>query len=156
MPAETYSTEKFRRLMDINVTGSFLMAKACAKHMIPSHSGGSIIFIASMSGIIVNYPQEQCAYNASKAAVAQLCKSMAAEWAQFGIRVNAISPGYMDTPLTRQHGLDAVKSIWKERTPQHRLGDPDELGNLAVFLAADGSSYMTGANCVIDGGYTLW
>lgn len=124
--------------------------------MIKAGKGGSIINIASMSGSIVNYPQEQSCYNASKAAVIQLTKSLGAEWAQYGIRVNSISPGYMDTALNRVPALEAQKKIWMAQTPQRRLGSVDELNNLAVYLASDGSSFMTGSNCVIDGGYTLW
>ena len=146
----------FRRLIDINVTGSFLTAQAVAREMIKSESGGSIIFIASMSGSIVNYPQEQSCYNASKAGVIQLTKSLAAEWSRYGIRVNAISPGYMDTALNRVPTLDAQKKIWVDHTPQKRLGSVDDLNNLAIYLASDGSAFMTGNNCIIDGGYTLW
>lgn len=124
--------------------------------MIKTGNSGSIINIASMSGSIINYPQEQSCYNASKAAVIQLTKSLAAEWARYGIRVNSISPGYMDTALNRVPGLEAQKKIWIAQTPQARLGAVDELNNLAVYLASDGSSFMTGANCIIDGGYTLW
>ena len=156
LKAETYDLVKFRRLIDINVTGTFITAQACAKHMIEAGQGGTIVNIASMSGTIVNYPQEQCCYNASKAAVMQLTKSLGAEWARYGIRVNAISPGYMDTALNRVPALDAQKKIWIDQTPQKRLGAVDELNNLAVYLASDGSSYMTGSNCIIDGGYTLW
>lgn len=150
--AEDYDSEKFRRLIDINVTGSFLVAQACGRAMIAAGNGGSIIFIASMSGSIVNYPQEQSCYNASKAAVIQLGKSLAAEWAQHNIRVNCISPGYMDTALNRVPALDAQKKIWTSMTPQNRLGNVDELNNLAIYLAADASSFMTGSNCVIDVG----
>jgi len=146
----------FRRLIDINVTGTFLVAQACAQKMIEMQTGGSLIFVASMSGSIVNYPQEQSCYNASKAAVIQLTKSLAAEWARYNIRVNAISPGYMDTALNRVPALDAQKRIWVDNTPQKRLGKVDELNNLAVFLASDASTYMTGSNLLIDGGYTLW
>lgn len=146
----------FRRLIDINVTGTFLVAQACAQRMIEAKNGGSLVFVASMSGSIVNYPQEQSCYNASKAAVIQLTKSLAAEWARYNIRVNAISPGYMDTALNRVPSLDAQKRIWVDNTPQKRLGNVDELNNLAVFLASEASSYMTGANLLIDGGYTLW
>ncbi|KAL9002453.1 MAG: hypothetical protein Q9188_004623, partial [Gyalolechia gomerana] len=88
-----------RRLMDINLTGSFLVSQSCARHMIKHNTGGSIIFISSIAGACVLHPQQQCAYNASKAAVVQLARSLAAEWAQHGIRVNTISPGYMDTQL---------------------------------------------------------
>ncbi|KAI5199615.1 NAD(P)-binding protein [Aureobasidium subglaciale] len=154
--AETYDSEKFRRLLDINITGTFLVAQAVGQQMIKLKTGGSIINIASMSGTIVNYPQEQSCYNASKAAVIQLSKSLAAEWARFDIRVNSISPGYMDTALNRVPALDAQKRIWMDNTPQKRLGAVDDLNNLAVYLASPGSSYMTGNNCLIDGGYTLW
>lgn len=140
----------FRRLIDVNVTGSFLVAQACGRQMIQAQTGGFIIFIASMSGSIVNYPQEQCCYNASKAAVIQLGKSLAAEWARHGIRVNSISPGYMDTALNRVPALDAQKKIWISMTPQARLGQVDELNGLAVYLASDASSFKTGSNCVID------
>lgn len=156
MKAETYDLEKFRRMMDINVAGTFITTQACAKHMIAGGSGGSIVNIASMSGSIVNYPQEQSCYNASKAAVVQLTKSLATEWARYGIRVNSISPGYMDTALNRVPALEAQKKIWVDNTPQKRLGNVDDLNNLAVYLAAEGSGFMTGNNCIIDGGYTLW
>lgn len=154
--AENYDTEKFRRLLDINITGSFLVAQSVGRHMIASESGGSIIFIASMSGSIVNYPQEQSCYNASKAAVVQMTKSLAAEWARHRIRVNAISPGYMDTALNRVPALEAQKRIWVDNTPQKRLGSVDDLNCLAVYLSSDASKFMTGNNCLIDGGYTLW
>lgn len=154
--AEDYDTEMFRRLIDINITGSFLVAQAVGREMIQAGNGGSVIFIASMSGSIVNYPQEQSCYNTSKAGVIQLTKSLAAEWSRFGIRVNAISPGYMDTALNRVPALDAQKRIWVDHTPQKRLGSVDDLNNLAVYLASDGSAFMTGNNCIIDGGYTLW
>ncbi|KAI9827892.1 MAG: hypothetical protein M1826_006198 [Phylliscum demangeonii] len=154
--AEDYDAAQFRRLVDINLTGSFLVAQASARRMICAGTAGSIIFIASMSGSIVNYPQEQSCYNASKAGVIQLGKSLAAEWARFGIRCNCISPGYMDTELNRVPALEAQKKIWVSMTPQARLGAVDELNGLAVFLASDASSYMTGANCVIDGGYSLY
>ncbi|MCJ1406294.1 hypothetical protein MMC19_000359 [Ptychographa xylographoides] len=154
--AEEYDTVMFRRLIDINMTGAFLVAQACGRQMISQGTGGSIIFIASISGSIVNYPQGQCCYNASKAGVIQLSKSLAAEWAPFNIRVNSISPGYMDTALNRVPALEAQKKIWTSMTPQKRLGNVDELNNLAVFLASEASSLMTGANCVIDGGYSVW
>ncbi|KAL1838704.1 hypothetical protein VTJ49DRAFT_2294 [Mycothermus thermophilus] len=156
IPAETYDAAMFRRLIDINLTGSFLMAQAVGRAMMGAGKPGSIILVASMSGSIVNYPQEQSCYNASKAGVVQLGKSLAAEWAKYGIRVNCISPGYMDTALNKVPALDAQKKIWKSLTPQARLGGVDELNGLCVFLASDASSFMTGSNVLIDGGYTLY
>lgn len=153
IPAEGYDIEMFRRLIDINLTGTFVCAQAVGNQMIKQHTGGSMIFIASMSGHIVNYPQQQSCYNASKAGVIMLGKSLAAEWAAHGIRVNTISPGYMDTALNRVPALDAQKVMWRERTPMNRLGNVDELNNLAVFLASDASTYMTGSDLIIDVSY---
>lgn len=132
------------------------MAKTVANAMINAKAGGSIIFIASMSGSIVNYPQNQCGYNASKAGVIQLTRNLSAEWARFNIRVNSISPGYMDTALNRVMDLDSQKAVWIDHTPQKRLGKIDDLNGAAVFLASEASSFMTGTNITIDGGYTVW
>jgi NAD(P)-dependent dehydrogenase (short-subunit alcohol dehydrogenase family) len=140
----------FRRLIDINLTGCFICAQAVGNAMIKSNTGGAMVFIASMSGHIVNWPQQQCAYNASKAGVIMLAKSLAAEWAPYKIRVNSISPGYMDTALNRVPALDAQKKLWIERTPMSRLGGVDELNSLAVFLASDASTFMTGSDLIID------
>ncbi|CAZ83291.1 unnamed protein product [Tuber melanosporum] len=156
MPAETYDIGRFRRLIDINLTGTFLCAQAAGRVMIEQGTGGSIIFIASMSGHIVNWPQQQSCYNASKAAVIQLGKSLATEWAPHKIRVNSISPGYMDTALNRVPALDAQKKMWCSRTPMNRLGNVDELNNTAIFLASDASTFMTGSDIVVDGGYCVW
>jgi NAD(P)-dependent dehydrogenase (short-subunit alcohol dehydrogenase family) len=140
----------FRRLIDINLTGTFICAQAIGNAMLKTGTGGSMIFIASMSGHIVNYPQQQSCYNASKAAVIMLGKSLAAEWAIRNIRVNTISPGYMDTALNKVPALEAQKKIWMSRTPMNRLGNVGELNNLAVFLASDASTYMTGSDIIID------
>jgi NAD(P)-dependent dehydrogenase (short-subunit alcohol dehydrogenase family) len=156
IPAETYNEEMFRNLININLNGTFLVCREVGKNMIVDGTGGSIINIASMSGSIVNFPQPQACYNASKAGVIQLTKSLAAEWAKHGIRVNSISPGYMDTELNRVPKLNSQKVIWCERTPMGRLGKVDELNALAVYLACDGSSYMTASDVLIDGGYTAW
>ncbi|EAA28296.1 hypothetical protein GE21DRAFT_9112 [Neurospora crassa] len=156
IPAEKYDAAMFRRLIDINLNGSFLMSQAVGRAMMAAGKPGSIILVASMSGTIVNYPQEQSCYNASKAGVIQLGKSLAAEWAKYNIRVNCISPGYMDTALNKVPALDAQKKIWKSLTPQERLGAVDDLNGLCVFLASDASSFMTGSNVIIDGGYTLY
>jgi NAD(P)-dependent dehydrogenase (short-subunit alcohol dehydrogenase family) len=117
---------------------------------------GRIINIASMSGVIVNTPQPQAAYNTSKAAVIHLTKSLAVEWAQYGIRVNAIAPGYMSTPMAKPFFDDPqYGGIWMNLTPLKRPGQPEELGPLAVFLASEASSFVTGAAILIDGGYSL-
>lgn len=154
--AEEYDSNMFRRLIDINLTGTFLMSQAIGKKMIAAGKPGSIILVASMSGTVVNYPQEQSCYNASKAGVVQFGKSIAAEWAKYNIRVNCISPGYMDTALNRVPALEAQKQIWKSLTPQNRLGAVDDLNGLCVFLASDASAFMTGSNVLIDGGYSCY
>ncbi|PHH91245.1 hypothetical protein CDD83_1204 [Cordyceps sp. RAO-2017] len=154
--AEEYHPDMFRRLIDVNLNGTFYVAQAAAKAMLEAGKPGSMVLVGSMSGSIVNHPQEQCCYNASKAGVVHLAKSLAAEWARYGIRVNCISPGYMDTALNRVPALDAQKTIWRSLTPQGRLGGVDELNGLCVYLASDSSSFMTGADLLIDGGYSLW
>ncbi|KAL9945445.1 hypothetical protein D7B24_003508 [Verticillium nonalfalfae] len=154
--AEEYDSSMFRRLIDINLTGTFLMSQAVGKKMIAHGKPGSIVLVASMSGTIVNYPQEQSCYNASKAGVVQFGKSIAAEWAKHNIRVNCISPGYMDTALNRVPTLEGQKKIWRSLTPQDRLGAVDDLNGLCVFLASDASGFMTGSNVLIDGGYSCY
>ncbi|PRT55404.1 Sorbose reductase SOU2 [Wickerhamiella sorbophila] len=151
--AEEYPLEKFRRVIDINLNGSFIVTQAASRHMISQGTGGSIVFIASMSGHIVNWPQPQSAYNASKAGVRHLMKSLAAEWAVHKIRCNSISPGYMDTALNRAY--KGLFNEWKERTPMGRLGDVDELTAACIYLASDASSFCTGTDMLIDGGYTI-
>ena len=154
--AETYDPGMFRNLMDINLTGSFLVSQAAARHMIARGSGGSMIFLSSIAGSRVLHPQQQCAYNASKAAVAQLARSLAAEWAPHGIRVNTIAPGYMDTALNREALLEGQKKHWSAITPMGRLGLPGELNGLAVFLASDAAGFVTGAEVLCDGGYAVY
>ncbi|KAG9238900.1 putative D-arabinitol 2-dehydrogenase [Amylocarpus encephaloides] len=156
IPAEKYDHDMWRRLIDINLTGSFLISQAVGKAMMTANKPGSIVLVASMSGSVVNYPQEQSCYNASKAGVVQFGKSLGAEWAKYNIRVNCISPGYMDTALNNVPALDKQKAIWKSLTPQQRLGAVNDLNGLAVFLASDASAFMTGSNVIIDGGYSLY
>ena len=154
--AEEMTLEEWQEVIDINLTGVFIGSQVAGKRMI-EQGGGSIINIASMSGSIVNVPQPQCSYNASKAGVIHLTKSLASEWAKYNIRVNAISPGYMKTAMTEKTlETDMAKDWWLRLTPMGRPGLPCELGGAVVYLASDASSFMTGADLIIDGGYTVW
>lgn len=116
---------------------------------------GSIINIASMSAQITNRPQVHVHYNAAKAGVVQMSRTLAVEWTAQGVRVNSISPGHMKTPMT-EFMPDEGKQIWVSNTPAGRNGDPSDLQGAAVYLASDASSFVTGHDLVIDGGYTLW
>lgn len=119
---------------------------------------GSIVNIGSMSGFIVNKPQPQSFYNASKAAVHHLTKSLAGEWATRGVRVNAVAPTYIETPLTAV-GIEEnpeMAKVWLEMTPMGRVGQPEEIGSVVLFLASDAASLMTGSIVLVDGGYTCW
>ena len=152
--AEEMTLEQWKRVIDINLTGVFLTAQAAGKVML-AQGGGSIINTASMSGHIVNLPQPQSAYNASKAAVIQLTKSMAIEWARRNVRVNSISPGYIATDLVLNAPLlRPLIEQWNALTPVRRMGRPDELQAIAVYLAGDASSFTTGSDFIVDGGYT--
>lgn len=141
--------EEFEKIQKTNVTGVFLVARSCAKMMEP---GSSIIVTASMSGHVVNTPQEIGHYCTSKGAVIMLTKALAVELAPHNIRVNSISPGYIMTELVEP--LTDYHAIWKPRIPLGRLGKPDELTGLFIYLASDASGYMTGSDLIIDGGYT--
>ena len=153
-PAESMTLEQWKKVVDINLTGMFLTDQAFGKVMI-SQGGGSIINTASMSGHIVNTPQPQCAYNASKAGVIQLTKSLAVEWAQENVRVNSISPGYIGTELTlNSPTLKPLVEEWNAVAPLKRMGRPEELQSIAVYLAGDTSSFTTGSDFLIDGAFT--
>ena len=151
-PAEEMPEEDWDSIIDINLKGVFLCSQAAARIMIPQRQG-SIINIASMSGIAVNVPQTQAVYNASKAGVTMLSKSLAVEWAQYGIRVNSISPGYIKTEMTMA-SMTHLFPMWESLTPMGRLGEPEELRGAVLYLASDASSYMKGHDLVVDGGYT--
>ena len=151
-PAEEMPEEDWDRIIDINLKGVFLCSQAAARVMIPQKSG-SIINIASMSGTAVNVPQKQAVYNTSKAGVAMLTKSLAVEWAPYGIRVNSLSPGYMKTEMTMA-SMTHLFPEWESLTPMGRLGNPGELRGAVLYMASDASSYLTGHDLVVDGGYT--
>ncbi|RMJ13116.1 hypothetical protein CDV36_007239 [Fusarium kuroshium] len=153
IPAEDYPEDKFRNILDVNFNGAFWTAQAAANVMKGSKTRGSIIFTASVSAILVNVPQKQAAYNARKAAVVHLAKSLAVEWTDFA-RVNCVSPGFIATDMLEVHPKE-WRDKWFTMIPGARLCDPQELKGSYVYLASDASSYMTGANLVIDGGYTL-
>ncbi|OOF58032.1 SDR family oxidoreductase [Rodentibacter myodis] len=157
VPAEEMSFEQWQKVININLTGVFLTAQAAGKLMIEQGGGGSIINTASMSAHIVNVPQPQCAYNASKAGVIQLTKSLAIEWAKHNIRVNSLSPGYIGTELTlNSKDLQPLIKTWNEMAPLHRLGTPEELQSICVYLAGDTSSFTTGSDFIVDGAFTCF
>ncbi|KAI0593652.1 hypothetical protein F4775DRAFT_576979 [Biscogniauxia sp. FL1348] len=151
-----WSARDWSRMINVNTVGGFLVAKAVARTMIERRNGGSMVFIASISGHRVNFPQPQIPYNVSKAGVIAMVKSLAAEWGGHGIRVNSISPGYMDTILNEGNGLDEPRKIWASRNPLGRMGQPDELTGAIVMLASRAGSYFNGADLLIDGGQTLF
>lgn len=145
--------EEWLSVMDVNVNGVFYMAAAFARKLIALNRPGSIINTASMSGSIVNYPQEQASYNASKAAVVHLTKSLAVEWVPHHIRVNCISPGYICTDMTAHVRSDWVAQ-WESLTPYKRMGKPEELSGAVIYLASDCSSFTSGCDIIIDGCFT--
>jgi NAD(P)-dependent dehydrogenase (short-subunit alcohol dehydrogenase family) len=156
VPSEECSGEDWRRVIDINVNAVFYCCREFGKVML-KQGKGSIINTASMSGIISNTPQPQSAYNASKAAVIMLTKSLAGEWASRGVRVNAIAPGYIGTEMTKiGMSNESWYKVWKEMTPMGRVGELREVAAPVVFLASDASSYFTGSVLTMDGGYTCW
>ena len=148
--------EQWRKVIAVNLDGTFYAAQAFAKGLIDHELPGSAIFISSMSASVVNVPQHQASYNASKAAVTHLGKSLAVEWAGAGIRVNSISPGYVLSDMTRQltEREPGLRRDWISRIPQGRMAEPQDLHGLALFLASDASAYLTGQEIVVDGGYT--
>ncbi|HEY9347882.1 MAG TPA: SDR family oxidoreductase, partial [Inquilinus sp.] len=140
---------------DVNLTGVFLSAQAEARVMLPRQRG-SIVNIASMSGSIVNRGLLQAHYNTSKAGVIHLTKSLAMEWADRGLRVNAISPGYTLTPMNLRPEVAEQRKIFERDTPLGRMATVDELVGPAVFLASAAASFCTGVDLIVDGGFVCW
>ena len=153
-PALEVTDDEWRQVMGTNLDALWIVSQVFGAHMV-ERGGGTIVNIGSMSGTIVNRPQWQPAYNASKAAVHHLTRSLAAEWAPLGVRVNALAPGYMKTEMAPVDD-PRFRRQWIEDAPQQRYGMPDELGPAIVFLASDASSFMTGSVLTVDGGYTVF
>jgi NAD(P)-dependent dehydrogenase (short-subunit alcohol dehydrogenase family) len=146
--------EEWRAVWDVNVDGLWHCSRCVGAQMV-ERGTGAIVNVGSISALIVNRPQMQPAYNASKAAVHQLTKSLAAEWAPFGVRVNALAPGYVKTEMAPVED-PRFKPHWVDDAPMQRYAVPEELGPSLLYLASDASSFTTGSVLVVDGGYTLW
>jgi NAD(P)-dependent dehydrogenase (short-subunit alcohol dehydrogenase family) len=154
--AEETTDEHWRSHMAVMLDGVFYCSRSFGKRML-ARSKGAIVNMGSMSAVIVNKPQEQCFYNAAKAGVHHLTKSLACEWATRGVRVNAVAPTYIETPLTKFGMQDkAMAKIWLDMTPMGRVGQPEEIAAVVLFLASDASSLLTGSIILADAGYTCW
>jgi len=156
IPAEECSDEDWLNMIAVNLNGVFWCCRALGRHMLERGSG-AIVNVASMSGMISNTPQPQAHYNAAKAGVILLTKSLAGEWASRGLRVNCVSPGYIGTDMTKP-GMDNTEwyPTWLAMTPQRRVGEAEEIAQAIFYLASPGASFTTGTNLVVDGGYTSW
>lgn len=144
---------EWKRVLDVNVNGVFLMARAFAKHCIAAGKAGSVINMASISASIINLPQWQTAYNTSKAAVLHMTKSLAVEWVDYKIRVNAVSPGYVWTEMN-QVVPEKITSVWMAATPFHRFATADEIAGAVIYFASDASTYTSGSELIVDGCFT--
>lgn len=154
--SEDVEDEHWLQVNDVNYNGVFWSNRAFGRHMLKAGKG-AIVNIGSMSGYISNRPQKQTYYNASKAAVHQLTSSLAAEWADRGVRINAVAPTYIETEMTSyRNDNDGMIDVWLRDTPMHRMGRPDEIASVVQFLASDAASLMTGETVLVDGGFTCW
>lgn len=153
--AEDLTFDQWKSVLNVNLNGTFLMCRAVGRYMI-KNGGGSIVNTSSISGVVAMSPQKQIDYHASKAGVDMITKCLAFEWAEHNIRVNAVAPGYIKTPLL-EYGMKDMGwgDEWLYRTPAKRMGSPEEVGALVLFLASDMAPFMTGSVVVIDGGYTV-
>jgi sorbose reductase len=157
VPSIEANPAQIRSVIDVNLTGSFLCAQALARHFTASKHNGSILFTASISARATNYPQPQAAYNISKAGIVTLTKNLAAEWAVHGIRVNCVSPGYLDTVLNAGEGLREVREVWADRNPMGRMGDVEEIVGVVILCCAPRAGrYLNGSEIVVDGGGTCF
>jgi len=152
-PALEVTAKEWLDVIDTNLNGVFYMSVAFAKKLVELKRKGSIINNASMSGTIVNWPQKQASYNASKSAVIHLTKSLAVEWVEHGIRVNSLSPGYTETDLTVHVRKDWINE-WLEQTPMKRMAKPEELAGAVIYLASDYSTFTNGCDIIVDGAFT--
>lgn len=156
VPAEECSDFDWLNMIDTNLNGVFYCCRALGNHML-GRGSGAIVNLASMSGMIVNKPQPQAHYNAAKAAVILLTKSLAAEWADRGVRVNCVSPGYIGTDMTKPAlSNEEWAAMWHEMTPMGRIGEAVDIANAIHYLASPAAKFATGTNLVVDGGYTSW
>ena len=160
-PAHDFSVERFRKMMNLNVTGTFAVAQAVALEMRKADVSGSIVLVASMSGTVANKGVDTAAYNTSKSAILQLTRSLAAEWGSRKgmplIRVNSLSPGYIRTVATEEAlAKPGMEDQWTGDSMLFRLSEVDEYRGPVLFLLGDGSSYMTGSDLRVDGGHCAW
>jgi NAD(P)-dependent dehydrogenase (short-subunit alcohol dehydrogenase family) len=146
----------WQKVIDVNLTGTFLTCQAFGRRCREQGTPGAIVNISSMSAQVVNVPQHQASYHASKAGVDMLTKALAVEWAPLHIRVNAIAPGYFLSDMTRQftEANPELAQQWRSMIPLGRMGEPRDLDGLVTFLCSDASAYITGQSIVIDGAYT--
>jgi NAD(P)-dependent dehydrogenase (short-subunit alcohol dehydrogenase family) len=154
--AEDMTDEVWLKMIDIDLNGMFWSCRSFGSHML-SRGRGAIVTVGSMSGVISNKPQRQAHYNAAKAGVHHLTKSIAGEWADRGVRINCVAPTYVNTVMSNvSYKEPRLGPVWMEMTPMKRMVEPEEVASVNLFLASDASSGMTGSLVMVDAGYTIW